>query len=134
MQMLKLVLAGLPVFLALDALWLGLLAKDAYRQGLGPLARRSGDGIGLVWWSAGVVYILALVGLAAFVVPKASDPAAALAWGALFGVILYAVYDFTNYATLQGWSLKLSVLDAAWGAVVCGVTAAAMRATQAWLA
>lgn len=133
MQALKLVLAGLPVFLALDALWLGVLAKAEYRRGLGVLARRSGEGIDVIWPAAGLVYVLALTGLAIFVIPKAHDPLSAFGWGALYGVILYAVYDFTNLATLTGWSLRLSVLDAAWGAVVCGVTASAMKYADVWL-
>lgn len=133
MQALKLVLAGLPVFVALDAIWLGVLAKGEYRRGLGALARRSGDGIDVFWPAAGLVYVLALTGLAVFVVPKAHDPLAALGWGALYGLILYAVYDFTNLATLAGWPLRLSMLDAAWGAVVCGMTAAAMKYADVWL-
>ena len=133
MQSLKLVLAGLPVFLALDALWLGVIAKGEYRRGLGALARRSGDGIDVFWPAAAFVYVLALTGLALFVVPKAHDPLSALGWGALYGAILYAVYDFTNLATLTGWSLRLSILDSAWGAVVCGAAAAAMKAAELWL-
>lgn len=133
MQTLKLVLVGLPVFLALDALWLGVIAKGEYRRGLGSLARKAGDGIDVLWRAAAVVYVLALVGLAVFVVPMASGPLAGFGGGALYGLILYAVYDFTNLATLAGWSLRLSLIDAAWGAFVCGATAAAMTFALVWL-
>lgn len=134
MQTLKLVLAGLPVFLALDLFWLGVIAKGEYRRGLGALARRGPDGLDVFWPAAAFVYVLALSGIALFVLPLSADPLAALGAGALYGAILYAVYDFTNLATLVGWSLRLSILDSAWGAVVCGAAAAAMKAFELWLA
>jgi uncharacterized membrane protein len=29
-------------------------------------------------------------------------------------------YDLTNFATLKHWTLALSLLDIAWGTVLCG--------------
>ena len=45
--------------------------------------------------------------------------------GALFGFFAYATYDLTNLATLKVWSLKVSLIDMAWGTVLTGVTATA---------
>jgi len=37
-------------------------------------------------------------------------------WGLVFGVITYGIYDLTNYATLDKWSLRYVVVDIAWAA------------------
>ena len=42
----------------------------------------------------------------------------ALLWGGLFGLFAYGTYDLTNLATLKTWSLKLSLIDMAWGVCV----------------
>lgn len=133
MQTLKIFLLGLPAFLALDALWLGLVARGFYRRELGPLARRVGEEWAPVWWATAPVYLAIVGGLALFAVPKASTPLAALGWGALFGIVLYAVYDFTNYALVAGWSLKMALVDLAWGGFACGAAAFVMKHAEAWL-
>ena len=51
----------------------------------------------------------------------------AAAAGALFGLIAYGIYDFTNLSTLRGYPLQLAVVDTLWGTFLCGMTAAAMR-------
>ena len=49
----------------------------------------------------------------------------AFVMGALFGFFAYATYDLTNLATLKVWSLKVSLLDMAWGTLLTGLTASA---------
>jgi uncharacterized membrane protein len=46
---------------------------------------------------------------------------------ALFGAVAYAVYDLTNLATLKGFTLKISLIDMAWGALMTGVVASLGR-------
>ena len=35
--------------------------------------------------------------------------------GALLGLVAYGTYDLSNWATLQGWSAALALMDMAWG-------------------
>jgi uncharacterized membrane protein len=49
------------------------------------------------------------VGAVAFMVPIAA------AFGALFGRVVYGVYDFTNYSTLPQWPFVLTLADVGWG-------------------
>ncbi|MFN3492401.1 MAG: DUF2177 family protein, partial [Anaerolineales bacterium] len=42
--------------------------------------------------------------------------------GALFGLMTYAAYDLTNFATLQNWTLLVTVVDMTWGTILCGIT------------
>ncbi|RYZ75642.1 MAG: DUF2177 family protein, partial [Proteobacteria bacterium] len=48
--------------------------------------------------------------------------------GALFGFFAYATYDLTNLATLKVWSLKISLIDMAWGSFITAATASASAA------
>jgi uncharacterized membrane protein len=40
---------------------------------------------------------------------------------ALVGAATYAVYDFTNYATLTRYPLKFAVMDTLWGATLMAI-------------
>ena len=93
---------GLVVLLVLDFIWLGLLMSGFYRRGLGQIARTAADGSLSPLWAAAVpVYLLIVAGLLVFAVsrPEASSSGGALRSGALFGLITYGVYDFTNLST-----------------------------------
>jgi len=124
MNYLKLIIITIPVTLALDFLWLGLIAKSFYWKHLGSFLRQADGVMAPIWASAVAVYVLIPVGVALFVMPLANgSPYRALGWGALFGVVLYGVYDFTNHALIKDWPLTVVVVDVIWGAVLCGVTA-----------
>ena len=93
----KLYLIALPVFFAIDMVWLGLVAKGFYRRQIGFLMR---DGFN--WPAAVAFYLLFILGLVVFVIAPAMDRDSwlrALGYGALFGLITYATYDLTNLAT-----------------------------------
>jgi len=113
----------------LDALWLGVVAKPLYQDGLAGLLASSPR------WSAAVAfYLLYPLGVMVFVVAAAP---AAQGWprtallGALFGFFCYATYDLSNLATLKGWPAGLSMIDIAWGALLTMLTARAGRAATA---
>ena len=119
----RLYLPTLVVFLALDAVWLGLVARGFYREQLGPLMRPDVN-----WGAALLFYLLFVVGLLVFAVAPALERqslARAAALGALFGLICYATYDLTNLATLRGFPGLVAAVDLAWGAVIAATTASA---------
>jgi uncharacterized membrane protein len=119
-------LATAATMVALDLLWLGVVARSMYQRGIGHLmadAPRIPVAI--------VFYLLFAVGLVVFAVaPGAPSPGLArTAWqAALFGFLCYATYDLTNLATLRGWPCGLSLIDMAWGTAVSTVAAVAGRA------
>ena len=63
------------------------------------------------------------LGVALFAVPKASSLASAAWSGALFGLVVYGVYDLTNYSTLAQWPAIVTVADIVWGTVACALVA-----------
>jgi uncharacterized membrane protein len=127
-QTLKLAALGAVAFMVLDGIWLGVLMKGFYREQLAPIVRLADGAIAPHWPSAFVVYVLLGSGIALFAVPRAADLAAAAAYGALFGLVVYGVYDFTNYSTLRQWPFVLVVADVAWGMVASAASAVAVWA------
>jgi uncharacterized membrane protein len=126
----------LPIFLLLDLVWLGVIMKGFYSQELGDLARRQGDALAPRWGAAVLVYLLIPAGVVLFVRPLLGADATlwqALAWGAVYGLVLYGVYDLTNLAVLDRWTVRMTVADIAWGCALCGVISVAMTLIQRWL-
>ena len=123
----KLAAIGALAFMALDGVWLGLLVKNFYRDQLAPIVRLADGGIAPNWPAAFVVYALLGTGIALFVIPRASTVSLAAAYGALFGLVVYGVYDFTNYSTLRQWPFVLTLADVGWGAVASAACAAVVR-------
>jgi len=124
-------LVTLAIFFIIDMIWLGLVAKNFYRQQLGGMLSSTVN-----WPAAILFYLLFIAGLQFFVVAPALAQGGALQalWqGAFFGLIAYATYDLTNLATLRDWPLLVTAVDLAWGAVLGG--SVSMCAVQAgrWL-
>lgn len=113
---LKLYIAALIAFFAIDMAWLGLVARTFYRQHLGYLMAPNTN-----WLAAVIFYVLFLVGLLVFVVVpglKANSLKMTLVRAALFGLITYATYDLTNLATVKDWPVIVTIVDMAWGTVL----------------
>lgn len=137
MHTLKLWLVVVTGFVILDLVWLGIIMKGFYSQELGDLARRQGTALAPRWAPALVVYVLIPTGLVLFVRPVLGAQAPlgpSFVWGALFGLVLYGVYDLTNLAILDRWSTRMTLADMAWGAALCGTVAVLMRVVDRWLA
>ncbi len=120
------------VFVAIDAVWLGVIARGMYRSALGDMLREQPQMVAAVGFY--VLYILALV---FFVIQPAVEKTSwqyALFAGAFFGLVAYATYDLTNLATLKDWPLKLTLIDLAWGAFISGITAVAAYHIGKWWA
>jgi uncharacterized membrane protein len=101
------------VFLAIDALWLGLVAPKFYKAQIGHLMAEKPNLI-----AALVFYLIFIAGLVYFVLlPAVTNDSwvTAFANGALFGFVTYATYDLTNYATLKNWPVTMVIVDLTWG-------------------
>lgn len=113
---LKLYAIALPVFFAIDMVWLGFVAKDFYSKQIGFLLKSDVN-----WVAAIIFYLLFVVGLILFVVMPAMEKGSwshALIFGALFGLITYATYDLTNLAVAKDWPLSITIVDLVWGSVL----------------
>ncbi|GAU85456.1 DUF2177 family protein [Bosea sp. BIWAKO-01] len=111
-------IAFLVAFGLCDAIWLSTMTPRLYRPTLGE---------GLLDQIRYLPAVLFYFGFPLGVVHFALMPAlqdgsgrAALINGALIGLLAYATYDLTNYATLRAWTLTITLADLAYGTVVVG--------------
>jgi len=112
----KLYAIALPVFFVIDMIWLGIVAKNFYRNQIGNLLRSDVN-----WTAAIIFYLIFIAGLIVFVVFPAIEKSSwvyALIFGALFGFVCYATYDLTNLAITKDWPLLVTVVDLIWGSVL----------------
>ena len=115
--MFKRIVLTIVIFLTIDFFWLLVIAKNFYDQQLGSFQRT------INWLAALPVYLLIPLGIGFFVLPKSNNQALlALGWGAVYGLIVYGVYDLTNLATLKNWSLTMVIVDILWGMFICSLT------------
>jgi uncharacterized membrane protein len=136
MQSSKLLAIMLPIFLFIDLLWLGVVMKGFYSHELGELARRQGTALAPRWGAAMLVYLLIPGGIILFVRPLlglSTSAWRAIGRAALYGLVLYGVYDLTNLAVLEKWTVRMTLADIAWGCVLCGTISAIMRLVDGWL-
>ncbi len=109
---------------AVDFVWLSIVMGNFYKDQLGKIARRDGDSLSPNIPAALLTWAFLVLGIIIFVLPLLSQEGLGLDgafWGAVFGLLVYGVYDLTNFATLADWTLKMTIVDMCWGGVVCGL-------------
>ena len=109
------------VTLVLDVIWLTFRGSYHLRlfqsvQG-SPLEMRILPAVGVYLLLPTIVYLAA--------VKNATSLANAAQRGAITGLLIYAFYDLTNYATLNRWTLHMTVTDILWGTLLCCLGASA---------
>ncbi|MDH7488010.1 MAG: DUF2177 family protein [Anaerolineae bacterium] len=127
----KLYFLTLVAFLAIDGVWLGLVARNLYSKYLGYLMTPK-----TVWPAAILFYLLYVVGVLVFaVLPglQAGSLGRAALLGALLGLVAYATYDLTNLATVKEWPLLITVIDLIWGTVLTAAVSAVGFLIGRWL-
>jgi len=131
MKMIYLYFLTIPVFFAIDMIWLGFVARGLYRNNLGHLLRPDVN-----WPAALIFYLLYIVGILIFATLPALEKNSlrqSIVLGGLFGFFAYATYDLTNLATLQGWPIKIVLVDIIWGVVLTAAVSAASFLIGQWL-
>lgn len=120
-KIILLYLFTLAVFLIIDMLWLGIIAKNFYQKQLSSFLKEP------VNWTAAIIFYMMFVGgILIFTVMPAlhkESLVTAIVLGMLFGLMTYATYDLTNLATLKDWPILVVVVDMVWGMVLTGLVA-----------
>lgn len=120
--------AAAVVFLVLDIAWLSMVSEAIYRPEVGTMLADN------FFLPAAVafylIYVAGMVVLAAYPGYRDGSIVTAAVTGAILGLVAYGTYDLTNLATLKLWSLKLTVIDMAWGTFVTASSSAAACAAM----
>ena len=126
---LKIYGVALSVFLVVDLIWIGIIARNFYQEQLGFILASSPN-----WTAAIIFYLMFVAGLLFFAVSpglKETGLKDSLFRAALFGILTYGTYDLTNLALIEGWPVLVTVVDIIWGMIlsiiVCMVSLKAGR-------
>lgn len=115
-QEFKVGLVVLVVFLSLDLPMILSINKKMYQTQLKKINRSKKISKRRMLLSAGITYLLLALGIYYFGVKQNS-----VVNGAVFGLVVYGVYNFTNLATISKYDSKVSVVDTAWGTILCAL-------------
>lgn len=110
---LKQYLITLVIFLGIDSIWLGFVAKGFYSKYIGHVMAKNPNFV-----AAGIFYLINIFGILIFCVNPALQKHSlitAIILGGLYGLFTYATYDLTNLATIKDWPLIVTIVDIIWG-------------------
>lgn len=96
---------------ALEYFWLGNYGQPFYQKAL---ASTNPGGFSFRPRAAIAAYIMMLMSFYYLILPDLNNPDI-LQKAALIGFFIYGIFNATNHAIFQGWDLKISLIDTAWG-------------------
>jgi uncharacterized membrane protein len=111
----KNLLISIPIFTMIDYLY--LTTSSTYFNDL--INKIQGSNIKLRILPTIICYFFLIFGLNHFILSKNKSADEAF----LLGVVIYGVYETTNYAILENWSTKAVVMDTLWGGILFYLTA-----------
>jgi uncharacterized membrane protein len=109
------------IFLALDAVMLGLVMQPLFQTHIGHLLldeiRMGAAAAFYLAYVAGLVWLVSLPAL------RAGSSWQALRGGMVVGAMAYGTYEFTSYAIMRDWHPSMVATDLVWGTVLTGFSA-----------
>jgi uncharacterized membrane protein len=114
-------LSILVILFILDAVWLGIISKKHYQI---VIKNVQGSELEPRILPAIFTYLIMALGLYVFVFSQ-NEPKWQL--GALFGFIVYGVFNGTTHAMFKEWNLPTAVRDCLWGTFAFGLTTQIVR-------
>lgn len=115
--MLQQQLVSVVTLLVLDLLWVSFFMFKKYKEMVPKIQGGAPASFNMI--AAVVAYFLMVVGLLFFCVREEDSVWEAAARGAVFGLVVYGVYDMTVAGILKDFEIwPLGVIDIAWGTFV----------------
>jgi uncharacterized membrane protein len=109
-----LMLASAIIFITIDFVYLNVI-KDYFTKQIQSV---QGSQPKINYLGAALCYIFLIIGINYFIIkPKKSVNDAFL-----LGLVIYGVYETTNYALFKNWSILTVIMDTLWGGLLFAVT------------
>ena len=102
------------IFVVIDFIYLNLIKSYFSNQ----IQRIQGSPIKINLLGLIICYIFLIYGLNYFII----KPRKSVNDAFLLGLVIYGVYETTNYALLKNWSIFTVILDTLWGGILFGLT------------
>jgi uncharacterized membrane protein len=113
------------LLIVIDFIWIGIINSQNYKKVIKAVQKSD---LKVRMLPGLVVYIALAFIILYWVVPsvKVSTNQQSLFMNAftngfLLGALVYAVFDFTNMAIFNDWTLTISIIDSLWGGVLSGL-------------
>lgn len=110
------------VFLSLDFVYLNVMKEYFAHQ----IQRVQGSAMQMNYLGVGICYTLLIVGINYFII----RPRKSVSDAFLLGLVIYGVYESTNYALLKNWSILSVLIDTLWGGTLFATTAYIVQLLQ----
>jgi len=102
------------VFIGLDFVYLSMIKGYFNNQ----IKLVQGSPVKINFFGAAICYVFLVIGLNYFII----KPRKSVADAFLLGIVIYGVYETTNYALFSNWSLLTVIMDTLWGGVLFATT------------
>ena len=109
-----LLLISAVVLLCIDFLYLNFAQSYFHRQ----IQSVQGSALKINYLGAALCYVLLITGINYFII----KPRRSVSDAFLLGIVIYGVYETTNYALFKNWSIFTVLLDTVWGGLLFAST------------
>jgi uncharacterized membrane protein len=109
-----LMLISAIVFLSLDSVYLTLTSNYFKKQ----IQNVQGSELKMNFLGAAICYVFLIFGINYFII----KPRKSVSDAFLLGIVIYGVYETTNYAILKNWAIFSVILDTLWGGTLFALT------------
>jgi len=109
-----LMLISAIVFITIDFIYLNVMKGYLNKQ----IEDIQGSKIEMNFLGVGLCYIFLIYGLNYFII----KPRKSVNEAFLLGLVIYGVYETTNYATFKKWSIITLIMDTLWGGLLFAST------------
>ena len=110
-----LMLLSAIIMISLDFVYLSVMKGYFMNQ----VKNVQGSALKLNYFGAAICYIFLVAGLNYFII----KPRKSVSDAFLLGLVIYGVYETTNYALFSNWSIVSVIIDTLWGGLLFASTA-----------
>lgn len=103
------------VLITVDYFYLNMIKGYFNNQ----IKRIQGSPMEINYLGAALCYIFLVIGINYFII----KPNKSISDAFLLGIIIYGVFETTNYALFKNWSVLTVIIDTLWGGILFAITA-----------
>ena len=109
-----LMLLSAIIFISLDFIYLQSIKNYFQKQ----VQSVQGSAMQVNYLGAALCYVFLIVGINYFII----KPNRSVTDAFLLGLVIYGVYETTNYALFKNWSIITVIIDTLWGGILFALT------------
>lgn len=109
-----LMLISAIIFITIDSIYLNLIKNYFKKQ----IQSVQGSSIQINFLGAALCYLFLIIGINYFII----KPRKSISDAFLLGLVIYGVYETTNYSLFKNWSILTVFMDTLWGGILFAIT------------